>query len=206
MSYGHTERHTNNQQVSALTSVARQLHRHSASGTEPRRNGPAGYSGPEDAMMTTTNWSDPVECLNAARENVDGVPTVRLRSAYRDIGCKGSGPEEFRRVAYAPRAGDVETEWPDAERLPALGIRASERRASVSCDVPVGTLVQRFERDVYRGQRGRCSVSFALVVQAAEAPTKGALVELKHRVLRARPVYEVTLPTGELCFVRRRDA
>jgi hypothetical protein len=152
------------------------------------------------------NWSDPIACLEAARENVDGVPTVRIRAAYRDIGCKGSGPEEFRRVAYAPRAGDVATEWPDAERLPAPGDRAGARRASTSCEVPVGTLVQRFCREVFRGQRGRCSVSFAIVVSAPEDTHKGVLVELKHRVLRARPVYEITLPTGELCFVPRRDA
>jgi len=206
MSYGHTGRHTNNQQVSALTSVARQLHRHSVRGTTPHRNGPAGYSGPEDETMTTRNWTDAIECLNAAREDIDGVPTVRIRAAYRDLNSKLTGPEEFRRVAYAPRAGDIETEWPDSDRLPAASTRAGDRCASVSCSVPVGTLVQRFSRDVFRGQRGRCSVAFALVVQSAKDPARGALIELKHRTLRARPVYEITLPTGELCFVRRKDA
>ena len=155
--------------------------------------------------MTTTNWTDAIECLNAAREDIDGVPTVRIRAAYRDLGCKGSGPEEFRRVAYAPRAGDVATEWPDSERLPAPSPRGSDRHASVTCSVPVGTLVQRFSRDVYHGQRGRCSVSFAIVVQSSKDPAKGALVEIAHRTLRSRPVYEIKLPTGELCFIARRD-
>ncbi len=155
--------------------------------------------------MTNRNWTDPVECLAAARADVDAVPTVRIRSAFRDLGCKGSGPEEFRRVAYAPLAGDVEMQWPDAPRLPSPSPRASDRQALVMCEVPVGTLVQRFSRDVYHGQRGRCSVSFALVVQSARDPAKGALIELAHRTLRARPVYEVALPTGEKCFVARRD-
>ena len=156
--------------------------------------------------MTNRNWTDPVECLEAARADVDAVPTVRIRAAFRDIGCKGSGPEEFRRVAYAPQAGDIATEWPDAERLPPPSPRGSDRHASTSCKVPVGTLVQRFSRDVYHGQRGRCSVSFALVVQSAEDSQKGVLVDLTHRTLRGRPVYEIKLPTGELCFDRRKDA
>jgi hypothetical protein len=154
----------------------------------------------------TTNWTDPVVCINAAREDVDSVPTVRIRAAYRDLNSKLTGPEEFRRVAYTPRAGDIETEWPDSDRLPAASTRASDRCALVRCEVPVGTLVQRFHRDVFRGQRGRCSVSFAIVVQAPEASTKGKLIDLAHRTLRSRPVYEITLPTGELCFVRRKDA
>ena len=155
--------------------------------------------------MTNRNWTDAIECLNAAREDVDSVPVVRIRAAFRDLNGKGSGPEEFRRVAYAPQAGDVATEWPDAERLPPPSPRGSDRHASTSCKVPVGTLVQRFSREVFHGQRGRCSVSFALVVQSAKDPAKGALIELKHRTLRARPVYEVALPTGELCFIARRD-
>lgn len=155
--------------------------------------------------MTNRNWTDAIECLNAARANVDAVPTVRIRAAFRDLSCKGSGPEEFRRMAYAPCAGDVTTEWPDAERLPPPSPRGSDRHASTSCKVPVGTLVQRFSRDVYHGQRGRCSVSFSLVVQSSGDPAKGKLVELKHRTLRSRPVYEVALPTGELCFIARRD-
>ena len=155
--------------------------------------------------MTTRNWTDAIECLNAAREDIDGVPTVRIRAAYRDLNSKGSGPEEFRRVAYAPRASDIETEWPDSDRLPAASTRAGDRCALVRCEVPVGTLVQRFRRDVFRGQRGRCSVSFAIVVQNAEDSHRGALIELKHRTLRARPVYEITLPTGELCYIARRD-
>jgi len=48
-------------------------------------------------------------------------------------------------------------------------------------------------------------VSFAIVVQNSGDPAKGALIEIKHRTLRSRPVYEITLPTGELCYIARRD-
>lgn len=153
--------------------------------------------------MKRPNWFDPAQCLSAARANIGAVPTVRIDCAWRNIGASGSGYEEFRRVAYAPRGGDVEMARHDAERLLAPGSGARERRARVTCEVPVGTLVQRFVRRVYRGMRGRYSVSFGVVVQLPEAPAKGAMIELKHRTLRSRPVYEVTLPTGELCFVRR---
>lgn len=98
-----------------------------------------------ETTTTYSDYSDPAACITAAREDVDAVPTVTIRSAYRDLSCKMSGTECFRRVAYAPTAGDVETEWPDVERLPGRGIRASERRCTVSCEVPVGTLVQDFE-------------------------------------------------------------
>jgi len=162
-----------------------------------------------DADTTATpapDWTDTVACITAARADVDAVPRVEIRSAWRDLSCRGSGPEEFRRVAYAP-AGVAATVWPDADRLPAVGIRASERRVCVSCEVPVGTLVQRFERDVFRGARGKCRVRFAIVV-AAEAGVAddgpGRLAPVPHRTLRARPVYEITLPTGELCYVARR--
>lgn len=94
-------------------------------------------------------------------------------------------------------------EWPDAPRLAARGIRASERRDSTRCDVPIGTIVQTFERSVYKFSRGRCSVSFALVTLGAEG--KAELIDLPHRTLRARPVYEVTLPDGSKLDVPRRE-
>lgn len=148
------------------------------------------------------DYSDPAACLEAARADVDGVPTVEVRSAYRDLTCSMNGTEVFRRVAYAPAAGDVATEWPDADRLPGRGIRSADRHCSVDCEVPVGTLVQTFSRDVYRGSKGKCSVRFGIVYRRADGA--GRIFRLAHRTLRKRPVYEVTLPTGELAYVARR--
>jgi hypothetical protein len=145
----------------------------------------------------------PQEAACAALTNPDpDGPQVRIRAAYRDLSCSGSGPECYRRVRYPGRSED---EWPDCDRLPASGFRASERRASTECLVPVGTLVISFERSVYRGQRGRCSVSFSVVVPKAPGSSLGTLVECEHRTLRSRPVYEITLPNGQKTEVSRRQ-
>jgi hypothetical protein len=127
-------------------------------------------------------------------------PNVRIRAAYRDLSCKGSGPECYRRVRYP---GKTSEEWPDCDRLPAAGIRASERRSSVSCDVPVGTIVVNFERQVYKNQRGKCKVTVGIVIAHPDTG-KGHIVWCEHRTLRSRPVYEVTLPNGFKIDVERR--
>jgi hypothetical protein len=128
-----------------------------------------------------------------AHPDPDG-PTVQIRSAWRDLSCSGSGPEAYRRVRYP---GSTSWEWPDADRLPAKGgCRASERRATAHCDVPVGTIVVTYDRAVYRGQRGRCSMSFGVAVPREPGAATGTLVDCPHRTLRSRPVYEVTLPDG----------
>ena len=127
---------------------------------------------------------------------------VTIRSAWRDLSCSGSGPEAYRKVRYPGRTTD---EWPDAERLPAKGgYRASERRATVHCEVPPGTLVTTYERSVYRGARGRCSISFAIAYRNEAG--EGKVFQLTHKTLRSRPVYQVQLP-GDLGTVEvpRRD-
>lgn len=126
--------------------------------------------------------------------------TLRIRSAYRDLSCKGSGPECFRRVRYPGASSD---EWPDAARLPAPGFRAADRRCSESCDVPIGTLVIEFSRDVYHGKRGRCSVGFFVVADRGDG--KPILCEVPHRTLRSRPVYEVTIPGRGVAEIPRRE-
>lgn len=127
----------------------------------------------------------------------DGT-TVRMRAAWRDLSCKQSGPEVFRRVWYPGKKAD---EWPDCDRLPAIGIRAADRRCSERCDVPVGTLVTTFERAVYHGRRGKCSVEFHLV--GADEKGAAVMIPCTHRSLRSRPVYEISLPDGTKIEVTR---
>jgi hypothetical protein len=132
----------------------------------------------------------------------DSVPSVKIRSAWRDLSCSGSGPEAYRRVRYPGFSDEV---WPDADRLPATGIRAAERRASVHCEVPIGTLVVEFSRDVRRNRRGRCSVNIGLVHANQDSPGAGKIAWCAHRTLRARPVYSVTLPDGTVVEIARRE-
>jgi hypothetical protein len=133
--------------------------------------------------------------------DVDSLPTVRIRAAYRDLSCSGSGPECYRRVRYPHAASG--TEWPDSERLPACDGRAGTRRASVRCEVPIGTIVVDFERQVYKGKRGRCSVTIGIAY--ADADGDGKVHWIQHRTLRSKPVYEVTLPYGLKIEIERRD-
>jgi hypothetical protein len=129
----------------------------------------------------------------------DGT-TVSIRAAYRNLGCSGSGPECYRRVRYP---GKTSEDWPDSDRLPARGIRAAERRCSVYCDVPVGTIVVDFERQVYKGSRGKCKVSIGVAIAHPDTG-KGHIVWYDHRTLRSRPVYECKLP-GRTIEVERRE-
>jgi hypothetical protein len=130
----------------------------------------------------------------------DGPP-IRLKAASRDLSCKQSGPEMYRRVRYPKATEDV---WPDCERLPASGIRAIERRCATYCEVPEGTLVTTYTRAVFHGSRGRCSVEFSI---AYRDPTDGttALWTIEHRTLRSRPVYELTMLDGTKLEVPRRE-
>jgi len=135
----------------------------------------------------------------------DAPAEMRIRSAWRDIGCRGSGPEAFRRVRYPSGVDGDEGVWPDGDRLPALGVRASERHASVSTSVPVGTIVAQFDRTRFQGRGGKCRVTFALVGPADEAG-RTRLFWLEHRTLRSRPVYEIALPDGTTTTWKRREA
>lgn len=134
------------------------------------------------------------------RGTPDEEPTVRVRAAYRDLNCKGNGPECFRRVWYP---GADSPEWPDCDRLPRRGELAGNRRSTVYCSLPIGTLVIDFERRISRYQGGKCDVKFALVHQAEKGDS--ALEWLSHRALRARHVWEVTLPDGSKIEVPRAE-
>lgn len=157
--------------------------------------------------MDTTTTNAAVETFDAdaeaarvvAEADPDG-PTVSIRAAWRNLSCAGSGPEAYRKVRYP---GSTEDVWPDSDRLPAQGgFRASERRATVHCSVPVGTLVTTYYRDVFRGRRGRCSVEFGIAIALPDGTAK--VVGCPHRTLRSRPVYEVALPDGSKVDVPRR--
>lgn len=50
------------------------------------------------------------------------------------------------------------------------------------------------EREVYKGKRGKCSVSYGVLT--ADEAGKARVVPCEHRTLRTRPVHEVTLPNG----------
>jgi hypothetical protein len=155
----------------------------------------------QETSVPETPYSSEAAAIAAlANPDPDG-PTVRIRAAWRDLSCAGSGPEAYRRVRYP---GATTDEWPDCDRLPAPGIRASERRCTEYCEVPIGTLVTTYERSVYRGRRGRCSISFGVAVPGAPGAGAGALVDCSHRTLRSRPVYEVTLPDGSKVEIARR--
>jgi hypothetical protein len=140
------------------------------------------------------------EALDAYRAgDPDAVPTVRIRAAYRNLSCSGSGPECYRRIRYP---GQTAEQWPDSDRLPPAGFRAADRRCTVYAEVPIGTLIADYEREVYRGRRGRCTYTPGLVCRT---PDGSAHIEwLEHRTLRARPVYEVALPDGSTVDVGRR--
>lgn len=133
-------------------------------------------------------------------------PTVRVLAARRDLGCSGSGPEEYRRVRYPGATSEV---WPDGDRLPACNGRAGTRRCSVDAEVPIGSLIVCYTRDVYKGRRGRCSVEIKLVCPPSETEASQrrgyTAIVCPHRTLRSRPVYEVTLPDGSLVEVARRE-
>jgi hypothetical protein len=133
--------------------------------------------------------------------SADDRPSVSYRAAWRDLSCSwrdlscsGSGPEAYRRVVYPGRAPS-ESEWPDGDRLPAQGgTRAAERRATAYAEAPIGTIVITFEREVYQGKRGKCSVSYGVL--SADETGEAVVVPCDHRTLRTRPVHEVTLPNG----------
>lgn len=143
-------------------------------------------------------WSAAAEAL--AHPDPDG-PTVRIRAAFRDLTCKESGPETYRRVRYPGQASE---EWPDSGRLPRCDGRAATRRAVEYAEVPIGTLIVDYSREVYRGRRGRCSVRFGVAVRRSPDSNVGAIVWCEHRTLRSRPVWEVSLPGGSKTDVDRR--
>lgn len=141
-------------------------------------------------------------CVMAALANTDpDAEPVKIKSAYRDLCAKMSGPECYRRVRYPHQTSG--TEWPDSERLPRRGSLAGDRRCSVYCEVPPGTIVVDFERQIYKGQGGKCKVTIGVAYR--DPSGKGKIEWCEHRTLRSRPVYEVTLPDGRKIEVERRE-
>jgi hypothetical protein len=141
------------------------------------------------AMLACEAWN---------RKTPDDEKNVHLRSAYRDLSCSMSGTECYRRVQYA---GKSCSEWPDGDRLPARGCSAHDRRATCYTDIPEGTLVIDFDRSVYKGSKGKCSVKYGLA--GFDCNGKPSIHWLDHRTLRVRPVHEVTLPDGQKIEIPR---
>ncbi len=75
---------------------------------------------------------------------------------------------------------------------------ASGRRTSESQEVPVGTIIQEWSKDVRSYQKkGSADLEFKIL------GTDRELHRLKHRKLRSSNNWEVTLPTGEKLLVPR---
>lgn len=156
--------------------------------------------------MGTQTEQLPENVLEALRLRQAGDPDceqVECRTAVRDLSCKGSGQQAYRRFVYPGvgrnDAGDALSEWPDGPRLPRLGGgRAAERRASVSAGVPIGSLVVEYTSDVNHYQARRASVRVGLVLRATNNPELAQVRWLNHRTLKSRPALEVTLPDGSL--------
>lgn len=125
------------------------------------------------------------------RSDIDAAPHVRVDSAERDLNSRMNGSEMFRKFNYQDGRSFA---WGD-ERLPAIGIRAWERRTSTQQKVPVGTVVQQFDRSVSGGRRAKCSRTYWIVTRNEKGTAD--LVELKHRTLRSTDADEVTLPSGK---------
>jgi hypothetical protein len=104
--------------------------------------------------MTTTNT---VEATNTA----ETPELFKIRASYRDLSCKGSGSQTYRRIVLP---GHDTAEWPDCDRLPTLGgNRASERRCTTYMWVPEGTIIVDWTAEIRHYQKGRSDLSVGLV-------------------------------------------
>jgi hypothetical protein len=69
-------------------------------------------------------------------------------------------------------------------------------------EIPIGTIIIDFERQVYRYNRGKCKVVIGIAYLDPETG-KGDIAWCNHRTLRLKPVYEVELPDGSKVEVAR---
>lgn len=136
--------------------------------------------------------SEVLEAIAALRAGApDSVPLVRIRGAYRDLNAKGNGSQTYRRVIYPGQRTSV---WPDCGRMPRLGgYLASERRCAEHCEVSLGSLILDYEASVSRYRPSKATLRIALV---GRTETGAKLHWLDYRVLRAKPIIELTLPDG----------
>jgi hypothetical protein len=132
------------------------------------------------------------------------APGLGLRTAERELSCKGTGYQWVSRVRYPGFAGE---QWPDAARLPRFGgNRAWQRRCSATAIVPPGTIVVRYRSSVWRYTKRRAEVAVAVVVRAPDG-SGARLATLPHRALRSTPAYVTETPArGEIRIERRRSA
>lgn len=109
----------------------------------------------------------------------------RIRAAYRDLSCSGSGGQTYRRALTSPAESSWASEHPEAEdvgdRLPRLGGGlASERRCAQHVTLPAGTAILDYASNVHGYRAGVASLTLGLVVAPglddAGQPSKSTLL------------------------------
>lgn len=149
------------------------------------------------AVSETPSTPSREERIASAMSQTDpDGPVTNVRISYRDVSCSMSGEETHRKFVWPgwqvkPLDELLRPQWAEGGRLPALGIRAAERRASVREDVPIGSLLVDYESTIYKGNKSKAKVRIALVVGGDE-PCEW----LDHRTLRSVEAWEVTVPDG----------
>lgn len=124
---------------------------------------------------------------------VDGRE-LRFRAAYRDLSCKGSGSQTYRRIVLP---GSTTSQWPDADRLPRLGgVTAGDRRCSVSTTAPIGTLVLDYESSVRSYRASKADLRIAIVCERSGGGDVADLAWCEHKIKRSTGELVVELPDG----------
>ncbi|MDE3097244.1 MAG: hypothetical protein KGK07_14745 [Chloroflexota bacterium] len=145
---------------------------------------------PAPAAPTTIDPAVAAACAIARGEQQPdpAESAISIRGAWRDLNARGRGDESYRRRLPAGAKGWA---WVSDDRLPRAGIRASERRCSVSGEVFGGDLIAEFSRSI-DSRVGAVSVdSFALVVAG-----HAKLLHICEYKRRRDGQYAVTLPDG----------
>lgn len=117
-----------------------------------------------------------------------------IRGAWRDLNSRGHGSESYRRRLPA---GEHTWTWVSDERLPRVGIRASERRCSVEGEVFAGDLIAEFSRSI-DSRVGAVSIDYICIV--GERATGKHLTACQF-TRRRDGQYDVTLPDGSTVTV-----
>ena len=171
--------------------------------------------GDRGLMDLTADAASEELARGAARMTDPDGPKVRIRTAYRDLSCSGSGEETHRRFIlpgslsvipggsgpkFATRSGP---EIWGSQRLPASGSSAHQRRASVAEEFPIGTVVIDYESRVFKFSKSQAKCRAGRLVRGVDG--KGTIVWFEApKILRSRPVYQFTLEDGSILEVQKR--
>ena len=125
-----------------------------------------------------------------------------IRSAWRDLSARGSGPEAYRRVL---RGGAESWGWLGAERLPRTASSARDRRASVYGDVYLGDVVATFSRRIEHGRSaGKATLDDFRIYCGHDEAGKPILVECAAKKRRDGR-FALVLPNGSALIVGSPD-